>query len=108
MADTMLEKVRKLLAKAEDPGCTPEEAAALNDKAAELIAKYLHPARRVELPRTSRDRTSHLSGQRLACVGCGSGGGNHPAHGHQAREGKHPAGTDLFGGFAKTTCRFHL
>lgn len=37
---TMLEKVRKLLAKAEDPGCTPEEAAALNDKAAELIAKY--------------------------------------------------------------------
>jgi hypothetical protein len=40
MTDTMLEKVRKLLAKAEDPGCTPEEAAALNDKAAELIAKY--------------------------------------------------------------------
>ncbi|MGE5828198.1 MAG: DUF2786 domain-containing protein [Micromonosporaceae bacterium] len=36
----MLEKVRKLLAKAEDPGCTPAEAAALNDKAAELIAKY--------------------------------------------------------------------
>jgi len=40
MTDTMLEKVRKLLAKAEDPGCTAEEAAALNDKAAELIAKY--------------------------------------------------------------------
>ncbi len=40
MTDTMLEKVRKLLAKAEDPGCTPEEAAALNDKAAELVAKY--------------------------------------------------------------------
>ncbi len=39
MTDTMLE-VRKLLAKAEDPGCTPEEAAALNDKAAALIAKY--------------------------------------------------------------------
>jgi hypothetical protein len=36
----MQEKVRKLLAKAEDPGCTKEEAAALNDKAAELIAKY--------------------------------------------------------------------
>jgi hypothetical protein len=35
-----LERVRKLLAKAEDPGCTPAEAAALNDKAAELIAKY--------------------------------------------------------------------
>jgi Protein of unknown function (DUF2786) len=40
MTDTMLEKVRKLLAKAEDPGCTSAEAAALNDKAAELIAKY--------------------------------------------------------------------
>jgi len=40
MTDTMLEKVRKLLAKAEDPGCTPAEAEALNDKAAELIAKY--------------------------------------------------------------------
>src|SRR5262249_20908385 len=40
MTDSMLERVRKLLAKAEDPGCTPEEAAALNDKAAELIAKY--------------------------------------------------------------------
>jgi hypothetical protein len=40
MTDTMLEKVRKLLAKAEDPACTPDEAAALNDKAAELIAKY--------------------------------------------------------------------
>jgi Protein of unknown function (DUF2786) len=40
MTDVMLDKVRKLLAKAEDPGCTPAEAAALNDKAAELIAKY--------------------------------------------------------------------
>jgi hypothetical protein len=40
MSDTMLEKVRKLLAKAEDPGCTPAESAALNDKAAQLIAKY--------------------------------------------------------------------
>lgn len=36
----VLERVRKLLAKAEDPACTPAEAAALNDKAAELIAKY--------------------------------------------------------------------
>lgn len=35
-----LERVRKLLAKAEDPACTAAEAAALNDKAAELIAKY--------------------------------------------------------------------
>jgi Protein of unknown function (DUF2786) len=40
MTDSMLEKVRKLLAKAEDPGCTAAEAEALNDKAAELIAKY--------------------------------------------------------------------
>jgi len=40
MADTMLEKVRKLLAKAKDPACSPAEASALNDKAAELIAKY--------------------------------------------------------------------
>lgn len=40
MTDSMLEKVRKLLAKAEDPGCTPAEAAALTDKAASLIAKY--------------------------------------------------------------------
>lgn len=38
--DPILERVRKLLTKAEDPGCTPEESAALNDKAAELIAKY--------------------------------------------------------------------
>ena len=40
MTDPILERVRKLLTKAEDPGCTPEESAALNDKAAELIAKY--------------------------------------------------------------------
>jgi hypothetical protein len=40
MSDSMLGRVRKLLAKAEDPACTAEEAAALNDKAAELIAKY--------------------------------------------------------------------
>ncbi|GAA3457425.1 DUF2786 domain-containing protein [Dactylosporangium matsuzakiense] len=36
----MLDKVRKLLAKAEDPACTPEEAEALTAKAAMLIAKY--------------------------------------------------------------------
>src|SRR5262245_20508652 len=40
MTDAMLDKVRKLLAKAEDPGCPPAEAEALNDKAAELIATY--------------------------------------------------------------------
>lgn len=36
----MLDKVRKLLAKAEDPACTEAEAEAFNTKAAELIAKY--------------------------------------------------------------------
>lgn len=40
MTEAILDKVRKLLAKAEDPGCTPAEAEALTDKAAELIAKY--------------------------------------------------------------------
>lgn len=36
----MLAKVKKLLVKAEDPGCTAFEAEALNDKAAEIIARY--------------------------------------------------------------------
>ncbi|SCL16335.1 Protein of unknown function [Micromonospora inyonensis] len=36
----MLSKVRKLLAKAEDPACTPAESAALTAKATELIARY--------------------------------------------------------------------
>jgi hypothetical protein len=36
----VLDKVRKLLAKAEDPACTPAEAEALTAKATELIAKY--------------------------------------------------------------------
>ncbi|HEY7174849.1 MAG TPA: DUF2786 domain-containing protein [Micromonosporaceae bacterium] len=40
MSDAILDKVRKLLAKAEDPACTPAEAAAFTAKAAELIAKY--------------------------------------------------------------------
>jgi hypothetical protein len=40
MTDAVLDKVRKLLAKAEDPACTPAEADAFNTKAAELIAKY--------------------------------------------------------------------
>jgi hypothetical protein len=37
---TLLERVRKLLAKAEGAGVTPEEAQALTAKAAELMAKY--------------------------------------------------------------------
>jgi hypothetical protein len=38
--DSILDKVRKLLTKAEDPACTPAEAAAFTAKATELIAKY--------------------------------------------------------------------
>ncbi|SCL23724.1 Protein of unknown function [Micromonospora nigra] len=40
MSEAMLSKVRKLLAKAEDPACTPEESAAFTAKATELIARY--------------------------------------------------------------------
>ncbi|MFY1620083.1 DUF2786 domain-containing protein [Micromonospora sp. WMMD736] len=36
----MLSKVRKLLAQAEDPACTPAESKAFTAKAAELIARY--------------------------------------------------------------------
>ena len=36
----LLDRVRKLLAKAEDESCTPPEAEALTAKAAELMAKY--------------------------------------------------------------------
>jgi hypothetical protein len=39
-ADPLLERVRKLLAQAEDPAVTEAEAEAFNAKAAELIAKY--------------------------------------------------------------------
>lgn len=39
-ANPKLETVRKLLAKAEDPGVTPQEAEALTAKAAELMARY--------------------------------------------------------------------
>jgi hypothetical protein len=39
-SDRLLERVRKLLAKAEDESVTPPEAQALTAKAAELMAKY--------------------------------------------------------------------
>jgi hypothetical protein len=39
-ASGLLERVRKLLAKAEDASCTPEEAEALTAKAALLMARY--------------------------------------------------------------------
>ena len=38
--DAILERVRKLLAKAEHPGTPPAEAAAVSEKAAALIARY--------------------------------------------------------------------
>ena len=38
--DKLLDRVRKLLAKAEDESCTPPEAEALTAKVAELMAKY--------------------------------------------------------------------
>src|SRR6202167_2734556 len=38
MQTDLLDRVRKLLAKAEDEGCTPEEAEALTAKAADLMA----------------------------------------------------------------------
>jgi len=38
--DDLLDRVRKLLAKAEDEGCAPAEAEALTAKAAELMARY--------------------------------------------------------------------
>ncbi|MFD0784986.1 DUF2786 domain-containing protein, partial [Micromonospora azadirachtae] len=40
MSEAMLSKVRKLLAQAEDPACTPAESAAFMSKATELIARY--------------------------------------------------------------------
>jgi hypothetical protein len=56
--ETLLERVRKLLAKAEGAGVTPEEAQALTAKAAELMAKYgidraLLAARRPDTDRPS-------------------------------------------------------
>jgi hypothetical protein len=40
MQTDLLDRVRKLLSKAEDEGCTPAEAEALTAKAAELMARY--------------------------------------------------------------------
>ena len=40
METDLLDRVRKLLAKAEDEGCSPAEAEALTAKAAELMARY--------------------------------------------------------------------
>lgn len=40
MSEKILRRVRALLAQAEDPACTPEEAAAFSAKAEELIVRY--------------------------------------------------------------------
>ena len=40
MENDLLDRVRKLLAKAEDEGCSPAEAEAFTAKAAELMARY--------------------------------------------------------------------
>ena len=40
LATDLLDRVRRLLAKAEDEGCTPAEAESLTAKAAELMARY--------------------------------------------------------------------
>ena len=75
MEADLLDRVRKLLAKAEDEGCTPSEAEALTAKAAELMARYgidrallgaLHPEtdrpadRRFAFERPWADVKAHL------------------------------------------------
>lgn len=42
MYDDKLARIRKLLARAEDPAATPAEAEAFNAKAAELLAPYAY------------------------------------------------------------------
>lgn len=61
MSDVILSKVRKLLAKAEDPACTAAEAAAFTAKATELIARY--GVDRALL--AARDPASDLVGDRV-------------------------------------------
>jgi hypothetical protein len=61
VSDPILDKVRKLLAKAEDAACTPAEAEAFTAKAAQLIAKY--GVDRAMLAET--DPTSDIVGDRV-------------------------------------------
>jgi hypothetical protein len=62
--DKLLDRVRKLLAKAEDESVTPPEAEALTAKAAELMAKYgIDRA----LPAAARPETD-TPGSRLADI----------------------------------------
>jgi hypothetical protein len=62
--DPMLDKIRKVLAKAEDPACTPQEAELFTAKATELIAKY--GIDRAMLAAT--DKTSDRPGDRIIVV----------------------------------------
>ena len=56
MSEAILSKVRKLLAKAEDPACTVAEAAAFTAKAAELIARFGAHAASEAAARADRSR----------------------------------------------------
>lgn len=64
MTDDILAKVRKILAKAEDPAATPQEAEAYTAKAAELIAAY--GIDRALLAQT--DPTSDVVGDRIVVL----------------------------------------
>lgn len=55
MDDSRLDKIRKLLAQAEDPSVTPQEAEAFTAKAADLIAKYGIDAAMLALKEPNRD-----------------------------------------------------
>jgi Protein of unknown function (DUF2786) len=81
----MLDKVRKLLAKAEAEGCTPAEAEALTAKAAELMARYgidrarlgaLHPGsdkpadRIFDIPNPWAQVHAHLLAGLAGAMGC--------------------------------------
>jgi hypothetical protein len=58
-APNLLERVRKLLAKAEDPVVTAEEAEAYNAKAAELIARHGIDAALLAATGATRDEVGH-------------------------------------------------
>ena len=74
----LLDRVRKLLAKAEDDGVTPAEAEALTAKAAELMARYgidrallgaLHPAATPPPTGSSTSTTRGPRSRRTCCPG---------------------------------------
>ena len=56
----LLDRVRKLLAKAEDEGCTPAEAEALTAKAAEIMARYGIDRARLGALRPGSDKPADL------------------------------------------------